>query len=133
MPRLLYHPWYNAVVETDRRLVWMGSSRDDLRAMPTAVQRKVGFGLRQVQQGERPAFAQTLQGFGGGSVIELKVDVATNAYRAVYTVQFADAVYVLHVFQKKATQGRATPQREMELVRRRLAEAHAQHREDQGG
>jgi len=101
--------------------------------MPAAVQRKVGFGLRQVQQGERPAFAQTLHGFGGGSVIELKVDVATNAYRAVYTVQFADAVYVLHVFQKKATQGRATPQREMELVRRRLAEAQARHREEQGG
>ena len=51
-----------------------------------------------------------------------------NAWRAVYTVKFADAIYVLHVFQKKSTRGITTPAREIELVRRRLAAAERNYR-----
>jgi phage-related protein len=51
--------------------------------------------------------------------------------RAVYTVRFQDAIYVLHVFQKKSVKGIATPAREIELVRQRLAEADRDHRERQ--
>jgi len=47
----------------------------------------------------------------------------TNAYRAVYTVQFTDVIYVLHAFQKKSKSGIATPQKDVDLIRRRLAEA----------
>jgi phage-related protein len=53
----------------------------------------------------------------------------TNTYRAVYTVQFADVVYVLHAFQKKSKSGIATPQKDIELIRRRLAEAQRLNRQ----
>ena len=53
----------------------------------------------------------------------------TNTYRAVYTVQFADVIYVLHAFQKKSERGIATPQKEIDLIRRRLAEAQRLHRQ----
>jgi phage-related protein len=71
--------------------------------------------------GERhPTMAKTLKGFGGGAVIEVREIVEGNAYRAVYTVRYADAVYVLHAFQKKSKKGRATPKTELELIQRRL-------------
>ena len=53
----------------------------------------------------------------------------TNTYRAVYTVQFADVTYVLHAFQKKSKSGIVTPQKDIELIRRRLAEAHRLNRQ----
>ena len=53
----------------------------------------------------------------------------TNTYRAVYTVQFTDVIYVLHAFQKKSKSGIATPQRDIELIRRRLAEAQRLNRQ----
>jgi phage-related protein len=55
----------------------------------------------------------------------------TDAYRAVYTAQFEDAVYVLHVFQKKSKSGIATPRHEIELIRKRLAEVERHYRERQ--
>lgn len=54
-----------------------------------------------------------------------------DTYRAVYTVKFEDAVYVLHAFQKKSTKGIATPQREIDLIRRRLADAEQHYKERQ--
>ncbi len=53
----------------------------------------------------------------------------TNTFRAVYTVQFADVIYVLHAFQKKSKQGIATPQKDLDLIRRRLAEAQRLYRQ----
>ena len=56
-----------------------------------------------------------------------------TAYRAVYTVRFHDAIYVLYAFQKKSTHGIATPQKDLDLIRQRLAVAERDHRERQGG
>jgi len=53
----------------------------------------------------------------------------TNTYRAVYTVQFADVIYVLHAFQKKSKRGIATAQKDLDLIRRRLAEAQRLYRQ----
>lgn len=53
----------------------------------------------------------------------------TNTYRAVYTVQFAGVIYVLHAFQKKSRRGIATPQKDADLIRRRLAEAERINRQ----
>ena len=53
----------------------------------------------------------------------------TNTYRAVYTVQYADVIYVLHAFQKKSKRGIATPQKDVDLIRRRLAEAQRLNRQ----
>ena len=70
--------------------------------------------------------------FGGGSVLEVVEGYDRGTYRAVYTVRFSEAVYVLHVFQKKAKHGIATPKRDLELIRTRLQEATRLHAGDEG-
>jgi phage-related protein len=72
-----------------------------------------------------------LKGFGGASVLEIVARHVGDTYRAVYTVRFEDAIYVLHAFQKKSKRGITTPQREVELIKRRLAEALRSHKERQ--
>ena len=110
---------------------WIGSARKDIQAFPEAVRSEIGYALWQVQRGETPLQAKPLHGFGGATVLEIVDDYATDTYRAVYTVRFADVVYVLHAFQKKARHGRATPQRDMELIKRRLLEAQADYQRRQ--
>lgn len=78
-----------------------------------------------VQMGETPPEAKPLKGFGGMGVLELIEDFRGDTYRAVYTVRFATKVYVLHVFQKKAKHGIATPKQEMDLIRDRLKRAES--------
>ena len=87
--------------------------------------------LYAAQRGETDPAAKPLKGFGGARVMEIVDRHDTNTYRAVYTVQFAEAIYVLHAFQKKSTRGMATPEREINLIRRRLADAERLHRERQ--
>jgi len=70
--------------------------------------------------GITPCLAKTLRGFGRASVLEIVEDFRTDTYRAVYTVQFADAVYVLNVFQKKSRKGAEKPKSEIELIKSRL-------------
>jgi len=79
--------------------------------------------------GETDPAAKPLKGFGGATVMEIIDRYDTNTYRAVYTVQFAHVIYVLHAFQKKSKRGIATPQKELDLIRRRLAEAQRLHRQ----
>ncbi len=83
--------------------------------------------LLDAQYGETPRGAKPLKGFGGAGVLELIEDHETNTYRAVYTVRFTEAVYVLHVFQKKSKTAVATPGREIELVKRRYELARQHH------
>ena len=112
-------------------VIWIGSSRRDLRAMPEQVRRDIGQALYTAQQGETDPAAKPLKGFGGARVMELVERDRSGTYRAVYTVQFADAIYVLHAFQKKSKRGIATPKQEIDLIRRRLAEAEQDYRERQ--
>ena len=79
-----------------------------------------GYALYLVQTGTKHEQAKSLHGFGSAGVLEIVEDWRGNAYRAVYTVRFAAAVFVLHVFQKKAKSGIATPKQDMELIRARL-------------
>ena len=113
-------------------LVWIGSSLKDLRAFPRPVQRDIGYALLAAQFGETDPSAKPLKGFGGAAVLEIVAAHRTDAFRAVYTVRFADAVYVLHAFQKKSRRGIATPKAELETVRRRLRDAEAIHRARNG-
>jgi phage-related protein len=109
------------VADEPRPLIWRGTSKADFMAFSPAVQREMGYGLFLAQMGERhPIMAKTLKGFGGGTVIEVRESFEGNAYRAVYTVRYADAVYVLHAFQKKSKKGAATPKAETDLIERRL-------------
>jgi len=104
-----------------RPLIWRGASKTDFMAFPRTVQREMGYALFLAQMGERHStMAKTLGGFGGAAVIEVKESYDGNAYRAVYTVRYADAIYVLHAFQKKSKKGIATPKPDMDLIEKRL-------------
>lgn len=111
-------------------LHWIGSAKKDLAAMPEAVQDFFGYALLLAQKGSKHNNAKPLTGFGGAGVLEV-VDIHHgDAYRAVYTVRFAKAVYVLHCFQKKSKKGIATPKRQIDLIKARLLIAAAQERSD---
>lgn len=101
-------------------LRWVGRTLDDLMSFPSSVRREIGYALYVAQQGDKHPAAKALKGFGGAGVVEIVEDHVGDTYRAVYTVRFREAIYVLHAFQKKSTRGIATPQREMDLIRLRL-------------
>jgi phage-related protein len=101
-------------------LFWIGSSRDDLLELPGPVRREIGFALYQAQLGMKAAEAKPLHGFGGAGVLEVVSNHDGNTFRAVYTVRYAEAIFVLHAFQKKSKRGIATSPRDLALIRRRL-------------
>ena len=100
--------------------IWIGSSRDDLKAFPDEVRRVMGFAINDAQNGDEHPRAKALKGFGGRSVLEILDDEDGDTYRAVYTVRFAGVIYVLHAFQKKSKKGIGTPKREIEIIKARL-------------
>ena len=101
-------------------LRWVASSKKDLMALPEAVQDTFGYALHLAQVGQKHPDAKPLKGFGGAGVVEVVEDFQGDAYRAVYTVRYAEAVYVVHCFQKKSMQGTATPKPDVELIKSRL-------------
>ncbi len=107
-------------VGATKDIVWVASSLDDLKRFPEPVQKVMGFAFFQAQCGGKHLQARPLKGFGGAGVLEIIEDFDGNAFRTVYTVRFADAVYVLHAFQKRSKKGIKTPKREMDVVRSRL-------------
>jgi phage-related protein len=104
-------------------VIWVGSSRKDLRTFPELVQDHVGYALYVAQRGGKHRDAKALSGFGGAGVVEVVKDFRGDTFRAVYTLRYAGAVYVLHAFQKKSKTGRETPRRDIDLVKQRLREA----------
>jgi phage-related protein len=109
-----------------RPLRWVGSSKRDYGDFPSPVQRSFGFELFLVQTGQHPPSAKPLKGLGSGT-IELIDDFDGDTYRAIYTVRFHEAVYVLHAFKKKSKRGIATPKRDIDLIERRLRDAEIDH------
>jgi phage-related protein len=101
-------------------LHWVGSSKRDLLSLPGPVIDLFGFALYLAQDGRKHEQAKPLRGFGSAGVLE---DWDRSTYRAVYTVWFASAVFVLHVFQKKSKRGAATPKADIDLIRERLKAA----------
>jgi phage-related protein len=104
-------------------VIWVGSSRKDLREFPEPVQDHMGYALYVAQRGGKHRDTKPLSGFGGAGVVEVVKDYRGDTFRAVYTVRYAGTVYVLHAFQKKSKTGRETPLRDMELIKQRLREA----------
>jgi len=111
-----------------KSLYWVGQSKKDLLAQPENVQDVFGYALWLAQQGKRHSQAKPLKGFGGAGVLEVVEDYQGNTWRAVYTIMLKDAVYVLHVFQKKSVSGKAMPKPDAALIYQRLkaAQNHAQ-------
>ena len=110
-------------------LYWVGSSKKDITSMPEEVQDVFGYALYLAQIGQKHEDAKPLKGFGSAGVLEVVEDWHGDTYRAVYTVRFAAAVYVLHVFQKKARKGIETPKHEINLIHERLKAAEAAAKE----
>ena len=103
-------------------VVWVGDSLRVLKTFPAPVQDEVGYALFLAQRGEKHESAKPLKGFGAG-VLEMVSDHRGDTFRAVYTVRLGERVFVLHAFQKKSKRGAATPQAELEMIRRRLKRA----------
>ena len=108
----------------EKPLHWVGSSKKDLLALPAEIVSRIGFALGVVQFGGRPPSAKPWTGLGPG-VLEIVEDDAAGTYRAVYTVRFEKAIYVLHAFEKKTRQTRSD---DIEVGRRRYARLKAQRR-----
>lgn len=109
-----------------RSLGWI--IKEDLKTFPREIQREVGQAIYAAQRGEEYPSVKALKGFGGRSVLEIVSSAPAGTYRTVYTVRFQEAIYVLHAFQKKSKKGTATPQTEIELIRKRLLDAEQDYR-----
>lgn len=88
--------------------------------LPVPVRKFFGHALHFAQMGEQHDAAKVLKGFGGSGVLEIIEGDSSGTYRAVYTVKFQEAVFVLHCFHKKSKSGIATPRKEMEIVQTRF-------------
>ena len=108
---------------------WVGSSKRDLLALPAEVVDVFGYALYLAQDGKKHQQSKPLKGFGSAGVLEVVEDWQGDTYRAVYTVSFADRVFVLHVFQKKSKRGVLTPKSDMDLIHQRLKAARQIARE----
>ncbi len=106
-----------------RPVRWIGGSKEDLSGFPEEVRRRVGGALWESQIGRKAPYAKPLKGFGDAGVLEIADDFDGGTFRAVYTVRFAKAIYVLHAFQKKSKRGVATPKTELDLIGQRLKRA----------
>ena len=98
---------------------WIGSSKRDLLTFPRQVVSDMGYAVGLAQLGSKHPEAKPRKGQGSG-VFELVERYEGDANRAVYTVRFETAIYVLHAFQKKSPKGIRTDQRDVDLVARRL-------------
>ncbi|MGZ8400805.1 MAG: type II toxin-antitoxin system RelE/ParE family toxin [Methyloceanibacter sp.] len=106
---------------TSRKLAeFVGSALDDLSLFPDEVKIVMGYAIHVAQIGDKHPNAKALKGFKGAGVLEIVDDHDGDTYRAVYTVKFAGAVYVLHAFQKKSKKGIAMPKADRELIESRL-------------
>lgn len=110
-------------------LGWIASSKKDLMEFPTDVKKEMGHALFIAQAGMKSKNAKPLKGFGGATVLEIVVNNANGTYRTMYTVQFEEIVYVLHVFQKKSKTGIKTPKHDIDLVETRLKMAQQKYTE----
>jgi phage-related protein len=106
-----------------KKVLWVGSSKRDLEEMPKATVRSFGYALFQAQTGQRPDIAKTLSGYGSANLVELVEDERGDTFRVIYTIQFEDAVVVLHSFQKKSKKGIETPKQDKDLIMSRLKRA----------
>ena len=107
-------------------MYWVASAKKDYQTFPDEVQDDMGYALGLAQFGGKHPKAKPWKGEGSG-VFEIVEDHRGNTYRAVYTVRFAEVVYVLHAFQKKSKSGVKTPQEDVNLIAERLKRAQTDY------
>jgi len=118
-------------VTGEKPLFWIGQSLKDVTRFLSEVQRTLGFALSAAQYGGKHPAAKPWKGEGPG-ILEVVKDHDGDTYRTIYTVRFAQAVYVLHAFQKKSPHGIATRQSDVALVKERLKIAQRDYEEKYG-
>lgn len=99
-----------------KQLQFLGSSLEDLRQFPSDARQEAGYQLDKVQHGMEPADWKPMKTVGEG-VKEIRIKDDAGAFRVIYLAKLADAVFVLHCFQKKTEQ---TSQKDIALAKRRL-------------
>jgi phage-related protein len=104
----------------EKELIWVGNSRKAMQGFPPEVRAVFGVALYWAQLGSKHPQAKPLKCFKGTGVIEVVEDFASDTFRCIYTVKYADKVFVLHAFQKKSKKGIATPKPDMGLINTRL-------------
>jgi phage-related protein len=105
-------------------VLWLGDSRDVLRSFPGRVQGDLGYALYQVQLGQMPPDSKPMKSVGAG-VYELREQDARGWYRLFYLKKIADAIYVLHCFEKRTAQ---TEKKDIKVAKERLKRLHEQQR-----
>lgn len=115
----------------EKPVIWVGSSKRALLRFPARVVRDIGAALSVAQYGGIDPAAKVWKGRGPG-VLEIVEDFDRATYRAVYTVRFASAIYVLHCFQKKSPSGVRTSRHDVELIDKRLRDARIDYQERYG-
>ena len=110
-------------------ILWIASTLRDMKNMTEGVQKEFGHSLRDIQKGRDPGNIKPLKYLGESGILEILVDERGGTFRTVYTVQFEDAIAVLHVFQKKSKSGIATPKKDIDLVQTRLKQARLDYQE----
>lgn len=121
------------VTPPEKPLVWIGGSKKDLMALPADVRKFFGHAIDFAQRGDQHGAAKVMKRFGGAGVLEVLEDDIGGTYRAVYTIKFEEAVFVLHCFQKKSKSGIATPKENMDIIRARLKVAEVLAKELRNG
>lgn len=117
----------------DRTVEYVGSSGKDLGKLPNEVQEVFLYAIEMARTGLRHDNVKIMRGFNGASVLEVVEDYMSDTYRAVYTVRFEKAIYVLHVFKKKSNKGIETPKPDKDLIIKRLKAAEADYKTNYSG
>jgi phage-related protein len=107
------------MVPKTRPISWISAALKDFRTFPDGAQSVCLAALTIAAEGGKADIAKPLRGFGAG-VFEIALRFRGNAFRVVYAVQAVEAIWVVHAFQKKSTEGIKTPKREFDLMRDRL-------------
>jgi len=107
-----------------RQVVWLGDTKKNLMEFPVEVMQRIGFQLHLVQSGEIPSDVKPFNGVGSG-VFEITVQYDKEAYRCVHAVQLGEYIYILHVFHKKSKQGISTSKQDVDLIKKRYADARS--------
>lgn len=108
-----------------KRLIWIGSSYEDLKEFPVLTRGAMGYALHIAQEGKKHEHAKVLSGMGSAKILEIRENDRSGTYRVIYTIEMEDFVFVLHAFQKKSKSSISTPKQELDLLKNRLKEAKA--------
>ena len=106
-------------IRNTRPISWIKAARKSFTTFPVEARNAIYDALTVAAEGGKSDMAKPMKGLGAG-VFEVAVRHRTDAYRTVYALNLEDSVWVVHAFQKKATQGAKTPQKEIDVIRQRL-------------